>query len=380
MEGKQRVISRRTLMKAATVVPFAAVRGTAANSAVKVGLLGAGGRGSRVSSFVVTDKRARLVALCDLFDEQIAKAKQRIPVENPTVYKDLNEMLASDIDAVIIATPVFLHPEHLEAAVKAGKHIYIEKPAGVDVAGCKRVMKAADSAKPGLNITFGFQQRYGTTYRKAKAVLDSPSFGPIRMAQAHFLKGPVTGDEPMNPKPKTDIEKIKNWKDWRELYGDVVVETYCHSIDALNWFLGDKHPSKAVGSGGRTIVKVGDMMDHCTAVFDYDNNVQATLIGTQIAPPFFREVFERIYGANEAVEMAREYWKHYRSKDDVLHEPAPRPIDQDSVEAFITRVLEGKTENVGVRGAESTLTAIMGRMAIDQRREVTWEEMMRSSA
>lgn len=380
MEGRQRVISRRTLMKAAAVVPFAAVRGTAANSAVKVGLLGAGGRGSRVSSFVVMDKRARLVALCDLFDEQIVKAKQRIPVENPTVYKDLNEMLASDIDAVIIATPVFLHPEHFEAAVKAGKHIYIEKPAGVDVAGCKRVMKAADSAKPGLNISFGFQQRYGTTYRRAKAILDSRSFGPIHMAQAHFLKGPITGEEPMKPKPRTEIEKIKNWKDWRELYGDVIVETYSHSIDALNWFLGDKHPSKAHGSGGRTILKAGDMMDHCTVVFDYDKSVQATLIGTQIAPPFFREVFERIYGANEVIEMAREYWKHYRTKDDVLHELAPRPIDQDSVEAFITRVVEGKTENVGVRGAESTLTAIMGRMAIDKRREVTWEEMMKSSA
>lgn len=160
-----------------------------------------------------------MVALCDLFDEQIVKAKQRIPVENPTVYKDLNEMLASDIDAVIIATSVFLHPEHFEAAVKAGKHIYIEKPAGVDVAGCKRVMKAADSAKPGLNISFGFQQRYGTTYRRAKAILDSGSFGPIHMAQAHFLKRPITGEEPMKPKPRTEIEKIKNWKDWRELSG-----------------------------------------------------------------------------------------------------------------------------------------------------------------
>ena len=333
-----------------------------------------------MSSFVATDQRARLVALCDLFDEQIAKAKQRIPVENPRVYKDLNEMLASDIDAVIIATPVFLHPEHLEAAVKAGKHIYIEKPAGVDVAGCKRVMKAADSAKPGLNISFGFQQRYGTTYRRAKAILDSGSMGRIHMAQAHFIKGAITGNEPMNPKPKTAIEKSKDWKDWRELYGDVLVETYCHSVDVLNWFLGDKHPARAHGSGGRTIVKAGDMMDHCTVVFDYDNNVQATLIGTQITPPFFREVFERIYGATEVIETAREYWKHYRAKDDVLHEPAPRPIDQDSVEAFITRVARRQDGECRSPSAESTLTAIMGRMAIDKRREVTWEEMMKSSA
>ena len=379
MDQRNHALSRRNLVQAAAAVPIAAIRGTAANSAVRVGLLGAGGRGTRLASYVVKVPQARLVALCDLFDEKIEAAKQRIPVEAPLVYKDYHEMLASDIDAVIIATPVFLHPEHLEAAVKAGKHVYVEKPAAVDVAGCRRVMKAADSARPGLNVSVGFQQRYGWTYKQARKILESGGLGQVRQAEAHFLKGPITGNEPVRKRPVTMLEKVREWKHWRDLYGDIIVETYCHSIDVLNWFLGDRHPLKAVGDGGRTIRKDGDMTDHVTVAYEYPDGIQATLVGSHITPPFFREVHERIYGSDSMIEMARHYWKHYRGRNDVLHEEPPRNIDHDSVEAFVMRVAEGKTENVGIRGAESTLTAILGRMAMDTGRTVTWEEMMQSA-
>ncbi len=379
MGQRETVLSRRNLVRAAAIVPFAAVRGTAANSTVKVGLLGSGGRGTRLASYVVQVPQARLVALCDLFDEQIDKAKQRIPIENPKVYKDFHEMLASDIDAVIIATPVFLHPEHFEAAVKAGKHVYLEKPVAVDVAGCKRAMKAADSARPGLNVSVGFQQRYGWTYKQARNVMEGGGIGTIRQAEAHFLKGPVTGREPLRKRPVTMLEKVREWQYWRDLYGDIIVETYCHSIDVLNWFLGDQHPLKAVGDGGRTIRKDGDMSDHVTVVYEYPGRIHATLVGSHITPPFFREVHERVYGSEGLVETARNYWKHYRGRGDVVHQQPERPIDHDSVEAFILRVAEGKTENVGIRGVESTLTAILGRMAMDTGRTVTWEEMMKSA-
>ena len=137
-------ISRRDLVNAAALLPITAIRGTAANSAVKVGLIGSGGRGAFNAGFV---------------DDRIEQARKKIPIENPKVYKDYRELLASDVDAVIIATPVFLHPEHFEAAIKAGKHIYIEKPAGVDVEGCRRVIHAADSADRKIETTI----KAGTT-------------------------------------------------------------------------------------------------------------------------------------------------------------------------------------------------------------------------
>lgn len=371
-------LTRRNLVRAATIVPFAAVRGAAANSAVRVGLIGAGGRGTRLASFVVKTPGAELVALCDLFDEQIEKAKERIPIKNPRVYKDLHELLASDVDAVIIATPAFLHPEHLEAVIQAGKHVYVEKPVAVDVAGCRRVMKAADSAKRGLNVSVGFQQRYGWTYRQAQDLLQSGEVGEIRQAVAHFLKGQFTGEEPPRDRPVTMIEKVQEWKLWRDLYGDIIVETYVHCIDALNWFLGDQHPVSAVGAGGRTVLKVGDMQDHLTVAYEYPGKIQATMVGSVVTPPFYREVYERFVGSDGVIETARNYWKAYRGREDVQYYEPPRSIDADTIEAFVKRVAEGKTENVGVRGAESTLTAILGRMATDLGRTVTWEEMMQS--
>ena len=370
-------ISRRSLMQSASLVPLAAVAGTPANSAVKVGLIGAGGRGTTLARYLVEGSGARLVAISDLFDERIERAKKRIPVENPKIYKNYHDLLASDVDAVIIATPVYLHPEHLEAAVRAKKHIYVEKPAAADIEGCKRVMRVSDSAGPNLNITFGFQQRYGPGYKTAWNAAHSEGFGPMRQATARFIKGAWSGQEPVHPKPITDIDKVKQWKHWRHLFGGIIVETHCHSIDVLNWFLGG-HPMKAVGSGGRTIMKAGDMADHITVVFDYEDNVQATLIGSQITPSFYRDVHEKFFGANEVVETARHYWTHHRGQDNSVRVDAPHNITRDSVHQFVQRVREGKPENVGVRGAESTLTALMGRMAIDLRREVTWDEMMKS--
>jgi myo-inositol 2-dehydrogenase / D-chiro-inositol 1-dehydrogenase len=370
-------ISRRQLVQAATVAPFAAVRGSAANSAVTVGLIGSGGRGTFDAGLLVKDRRARLVAICDIFDDRLARAAKAIPATDARQYKDMNELLASDVDAVIIATPVFLHPEHFEAAVKAKKHIYIEKPAGLDVAGCKRVIRAADSADRKLNITFGFQQRYGQVYQKAKALLDSGAIGAIRMAHAHWIKGALGNNNQPTAPPQTYEEKIRQWHVWRDVFGDIIVETYVHGIDVLNWFLGGR-PTSAYGSGGRTVEKRGDISDHVDVSFTYADNVQAVLTGAQLTPAFYRSVNEQFFGASSVIETAREYWTHYRGRNDTVTEKSPREITIDSLEEFVRRIAEAKPENTGVRAAESTLTAIMGRMAIDQKREITWEEMMSS--
>ena len=127
-----------------TIVKPESVRGSAANSAVSVGLLGTGGRGSRVAGYAQANTRGRVIALCDLFDEQIENAKKKIEVPDAVVYKDMDKFLsADDIDAVIIATPPFEHPRMLSAAVQAGKHIYCEKPMGVDAEGCRLVIEAS---------------------------------------------------------------------------------------------------------------------------------------------------------------------------------------------------------------------------------------------
>ena len=370
-------LSRRTVVQTAALVPIQAVRGSAQNSAVKIGLIGAGGRGTSIAGTVAKDTRARVVAICDVFDEQIAAARKRIPAPDAKAFKRYQDLLASDVDAVMIATPVFLHPEHFEAAVKSGKHVYMEKPAGLDVAGCKRVMKIADSADRKQNITFGFQQRYGGVYVKAKQMLDAGAIGKVREVHGEFLKFALRGDEPILPVPRTEEEKIRQWKLWRGTFGEVIVETYVHNLDAINWFLG-AHPIKALGTGGRTVEKRGDLLDHMSVTYDYPGSVQATFLGSQMTPRFFRSNRERYIGDKGFIETAREYWT-YNTGSGPVTEKSAHDITQDALAEFVRRVSEGQPENVGVRAAESTLTSILGQMAVDRKSEVTWDEMIKSA-
>ena len=367
-------MSRRGLLGAAALVN---ARSSAANSAITVGLLGSGSRGSLVAGFLTQTTGARLVALCDLYEDRVETAKRRIPVANPAVYTDYRKLLESDVDAVIIATPIFLHPEHFEAAVAANKHIYIEKPAGVDVTGCKRVIRAAARAGRSRNITFGFQARYGPGYHQAKQLLDSGGIGPLRMAHAHFIKGDVTGERGPVPRPRTEEERIRQWLRWRDTSGDVIVETYCHGIDVLNWFLGG-HPLAAHGTGGRTIRRDGDNMDHVDVTFTYADNVQASLAGSQIAPPFYRSAMEQFFGSSAVIETSRQYWTLHREKVPPATQTIAGDITANAVSEFVRRIREQDPENTAARSAESTLTAIMGRMAIDMKRRVNWDEMMQS--
>jgi predicted dehydrogenase len=388
-------ISRRHLISAAAIVPFAAVRGSAQNSEVTVGLIGCGTRGSYLARLLVQDvPGARLVALADLFPEKIEETKKALEIPSATAYSRDTELLAkSGVDAVVIATPVFLHPEHLESALRAGKHVYIEKPAGVDVAGCLRVMRAADSADRKLDITFGFQQRYGAGYRKAKKLAESNGIGRLVMGHSYWVRGGVGPQVPIGPPPKTEIEIMKHWHQWRQFFGDGIVEGDVHGVDVLNWFLGG-HPSKAVGSGGRTLLTVGDNTDHCYVTFDYANNVQGHLLGCGIVPSWYRDVKEIFFGTTGIIETHREYWRHHRGKGDVVEEKEPaangggrpnyvmagvRDITIDALTEFIQRVHDGRPENTAATAVDSTLTCIMGRMAQDGRREVTWEEMMKSA-
>jgi myo-inositol 2-dehydrogenase / D-chiro-inositol 1-dehydrogenase len=243
------------------------------------------------------------------------------------------------------------------------------------MAGCRRVIRAGEQAGARLNISFGFQQRYGPDYLAAKALLDSGTLGKIRGVHAQFIKGAITGREPVPPAPQSERDRIRQWTIWRALHGDIIVETHCHNIDVLNWFMG-AHPSKAVGTAGRTIERRGDISDHVNVTFDYPGNVQATFVGSQVAPPYYRTNNERFLCEKGVVETAREYWAKYLTKTPVT-ETAPHDITEDALADFIRRVAAGKVENTAARSAESTMTAILARMACDARREVRWEELAR---
>src|SRR4029077_9668835 len=208
------------------------VRAAQANSALSVGLIGCGRRGTYVSGLFAKNEYAKIAALCDIYDDQLAAATQKF--SGARTFKNYHDLLASDVDAVYIATPPYLHPEHFEAAVKARKHIFMEKRAGVDLAGCRRVVAAAKQADKTKRISVDYQQRYGKDYRRAYEIVSSGELGGIKMVRASWLGGGL----PVREGVAASEEKIRNWLFYREHSGDIIVEQNCHNLDVFNWFMG----------------------------------------------------------------------------------------------------------------------------------------------
>lgn len=368
-------VSRRRFLQASSFVPSSflivhpsAVRGTQANSRIAVGLIGAGGRGTYDASIVHQDPRARITALCDLFDDQIERAIKRIGVQNPRIYRDFEQLLASDVDAVIIATPPFEHPRMLEAAIQARKHVYCEKPMGVDIEGCLRVIRAARKADPKLCISVGFQQRYGPVYLEAYRRIQQGQIGELVNARAAWI-----GGDPFTRRPYADpqIERIRNWFCYRELSGDFIVEQDCHNFDVLHWFLGSL-PIRAVGWGGTKVRTSMELLDHLSLTFEWPNGIHVNYEANQITPRGFARVGEEFTGTKGVITTSRARMVHVKGEKDTEVMESKRDITYDALEAFLERIVTGNPENVAERSALSTMIAILGREAIYTGREVTW--------
>jgi myo-inositol 2-dehydrogenase / D-chiro-inositol 1-dehydrogenase len=366
-----------------------------ANSAVSFGIIGTGGRGSYVGGHMTRVPGTRLAAICDIFPDRIDQAKTTIPgADKARVYKDHHELLAqADIDVVLIATPVFLHPAHFEAAVEARKHIYCEKPAGADVAGVKRLMRAAEKADQTKTMQFGFQQRFSPEYLAAERILRSGKIGELTMMESYWVLG-GTPPKPRDPNapPPTDVQKLRGWGAWMEYSGGAIVEQDCHGVDVLNWF-GSGHPVSAVGRGGLRYKLGGGNWDsdHHEITYFYPNGLEGWLLSIKHTAGF-RDVKEQFYGSNGVLETARTYYKWhgpipsapYKNADDlgdrslIERGDSKREITIDAVEAFFTSIVSQKPYSMATIAAEATLTSLLGRAAYQQKREVTWEELLQS--
>jgi predicted dehydrogenase len=371
MKAQESSLSRRGLLAGSfAIMSPQVVRGYQANSQISVGLIGSGGRGSYDASIVNADPRARVTALCDLYDDRIETATQKIKAAGPKVYRDFEKMLAApDIDAVVIATPPFEHPRMFEAAVQARKHIYCEKPAGVDLEGLKRVIAAGRKADPKKNISFGFQQRYGPVYLEAYKRYQQGRIGTLSNARGFWIDR-----DPFKRMPYSDpkVEKLRNWFAYRDYSGDFIVEQDCHNLDVLHWFL-DARPIRAVGMGGRKVRTTMEILDHISLSYEFPNDIHVNFEANQISTAGFRKVGEEFTGTLGMLETSRERMVHRKAPKDIETMESKRDITNDAIESFLTRVLSGEVENVAERSAVSTLFAILGRTAIYQNREATWK-------
>ncbi len=369
--------------------------GSQANSAVTFGIIGTGGRGRYVGGHMTRDPRARLTAICDLFPDRIDLAKTLVPgAANARTFRNYHELLAQpDIDAVLIATPVFLHPEHFEAACQAKKHVYCEKPGGADVAGVKRLLRAGQNADPGRTLQFGFQQRYSPEYLKAMSIMEQGKIGKLSLMMTYW----VIGGQPMtdfkSPYPADENQKLRHWSLFRDLSGSPIVEQDCHGVDTINWF-GKGHPVKAVGRGGvRFPLPYGDWTsDFHDIIYTYPDGLEGWLISIKHTSGF-RDVKEQFFGSKGMLETARTYYKWHgptqtaplKNADDLQDRSliekgvSTREITIDAIEVFFKSIVEKKPHNMTQAAADSTFTSLLGRMAYETKREVTWDELLRSA-
>jgi predicted dehydrogenase len=354
-----------------TIVRPESVRGSQANSKIAVGLIGVGGRGQFDAGIFNADPRARVTALCDLFDDRIEIGTQKIKLEKPAVYKDYEKLLAApDLDAVIIATPPFEHPRMLAAAIESRKHVYCEKPMGVDLEGVKKIIAAARKADPKKNVSVGFQQRYGPVYLEAYKRIREGQIGELVNARAFWISG-----DPFKRVPYADpqIEHLRNWFCYRDYSGDFIVEQDCHNFDVLHWFL-DARPIRAVGMAGTKVRTSMEILDHLTLSFEFPNGIHVNFEANQISPPGFGRVGEEFTGTKGVIETSRARMIHHKGPKEAETITSPRDITNDAIEAFLTRIQNGEVENVAERSAISTLFAILGRTALYQKREAVWKD------
>ncbi|RPI08816.1 MAG: gfo/Idh/MocA family oxidoreductase, partial [Acidobacteriales bacterium] len=336
MKTHERPVSRRDLLRSAgagaavfTIVPPAVVRGTQANSKISVGLVGAGNRGTYDASIVHADPRAQITGVCDLFEDRIQPAVEKIKAQNPAVYTSFEKLLASDIDAVIIATPPFEHPRMLAAAVQARKHVYCEKPAGVNLDDCKKVMATGRKADPAKVLFFGFQQRYGPVYLEAYKRLQAGEIGELINARGFWIdRDPFTRGTYADPK----VEKLRNWFAYRDLSGDFLIEQDCHILDDLHWFIGAP-PLRAMGYGGRKVRTTFEIYDHLTLSFEFPNGLHVNFEANQLSPTGFRRVGEEFTGTKGLLETSRLRLVHHRGPGKIETIPVKRDITIDALEA-----------------------------------------------
>jgi predicted dehydrogenase len=386
------------------------VRGSQRNSAVRMALLGCGGRGTGVAASFSQETSAQYVALADLFQEQTERAQKTVRdaaakkgkpgVESsmllygPDCLKRLLD--AKDIDAIHIATPPYFHPEHLEACAAAGKHVYLEKPVSVDVPGARRVMRAGEKLKGKASVAVGFQLRHATPYVQLVERVRRGDIGSLVCGLTHYYAGPI--NRPDWPNATPGERRLRNWIHDRVLSGDILVEQNIHLIDVTNWILG-AHPQSAQGTGGRAgRTDKGDAWSHYNVNYTYPNNVHITLTSTQFVLGGW-DVGMRYFGSNGYAEMR--YDAPVRivgpNKWDFPGLGAPGPVtdtaaavtgvfkgalddaDQKKQQHFIESIVSGRFLSETQQGAESALSAILGRQAAYTGRTWTWDELLKTN-
>jgi predicted dehydrogenase len=385
---------------AATVAGLATLSGlapsvhAAGGDTLRIGLIGCGGRGTGAAiNALRADANVKLVALGDAFKDRweyslaqlraVEDIAARIDVKPERCFQGLDaykQVLGCGVDVVLLCTPPGFRPQHLRAAVDAGKHIFCEKPMAVDAPGVRAVLEACrDAKKKSLSVVSGFCYRYERAKRETMRRVHEGQVGDIVALHCTYNAGPVK-NHPRKP-GWSDLEAtIRNWYYYTWLSGDHIVEQHCHSIDKMAWAMRDQPPLKAVGTGGRQVRSgpdFGHIFDHHAVVFEYRNGVKLFSFCRQ-QDHTAKEVSDYVLGTTGTADImkhritGKKPWQHRRRRD------TRDDMYQNEHDELFASIRKAAPINDGEWMAQSTLMAIMGRMATYTGQVITWD-MARNS-
>ena len=404
MKDESPKVERRDLLKGAGGVVTAAiaagfpaiVRAQTVTNAIKVGLVGCGGRGSGAASqALMADDYAELTAVADIDQSQIdqsLRSLRNIPKIAPRVKSEAaaqflgldayQKLIGSGVDVVLLATPPGFRPAHLAACIAANKHVFCEKPISTDAFGVRSVLDTAEKAKAkNLSLVAGFCWRYSNMIQEAFQQVGDGAIGRLVAYYATYYTNPLKLMPPESARPAgmSDVEwQIRNWYNFVWLSGDSLVEQAIHSADKIAWAMHDEPPVSCVGVGGRDIPSEGgNIYDHFEINYIYPNGVRAFLANRQITG-CYNETSDYMLGVDGTCTIGRGPVPRIEGKTNWTYTGQKYDMYQREHDMLFAAVRKNQPINDGKRMATSTMLGIMGRMAAYTGQQITWDQAMNS--
>lgn len=389
-------VKSSAILGASALVPTAFASGInrSVDDTIRVGVIGCGGRGTGAAfNALEAHPKVHIVAMADLFEDRLNSSHGYLadneeygsrvsvdPAHRFVGFDAYNKLLSIDnIDYVILATPPGFRPIHFDAAVNAGKHVFMEKPVAVDPAGVRKVIDAGARAKQqALSVVAGTQRRHEDSYLALMNRINEGELGDIVSASCYWNQGGLWVHE---RQPRySDMEwQCRNWLYFAWLSGDHICEQHIHNIDVINW-AKDGPPVKATGMGGRQVrtdEKYGNIFDHFSIEYEYADGMTMQSMCRQIDGCAGR--VEEVLVGTKGRAISRPGYAVSTGESDWRFSGENRnPYKQEHVDLIASILGDGRYLNEAKRVAESTLTAIMGRMSAYTGKSITWDQALNS--
>lgn len=393
--GARPVASRRDFLKlsaglTATLagLDLAPQAHAAGSDRIRIGLIGCGNRGTGAAIDALdADPGVHLVAMADVFADRLAAAREKIRARAPdrvlvdaehsfTGFDGYRHVIAAS-DVVLIACASRFHPQYLRSAIDAGKHVFVEKPHGIDPVGVRATQEACDLARAkGLSVVSGLHNRFDAGVRETVQRIHDGAIGEVVAMEVNFLRAPYVLVERQPGWSETEFQ-FRNWYHFSWLSGDDVTQSLVHNLDKASWVMREEPPLKAHGLGGRSASfgsVYGDMFDHHSVVYEYAGGTRLYAF-CRTQKDCYGGISDHIIGTKGRASLLN-YMIRGEKNWDYEGKP-PNPYKNEQRE-FFAGIRAGRPLNSGGYMANSTMVAVLGQIVCYTGRQLGWKKAIAS--